>query len=242
MPQRRRTATKLAKKLPWPIALVLVGIYLIATYAFPADEDYVPQEGTALEQLDTLEIKGRAPRTGYSRDEFGNGWLDPDGNGCDARNDVLQRELDQVVTGPDNCRVLSGLLDDPFTATTIEFTRGPETSMDVQIDHIVALSDAWQKGARELSEEQRQRIANDPLNLLAVDGSANQQKSDSDAASWLPSNKSFRCQYVAIQTAVKAKYELWMTQAEYDAIRDTLLQCPSEPTYTVDDELPILRR
>lgn len=242
MSQRRRTATKLAKKLPWPIALVLIGIYLIATYAFPAEQDYVPQEGTALEQLETLEIKGRAPRTGYSREEFGNGWLDPDGNGCDTRNDILQRDLDQTVSGPDDCRVLSGVLTDPFTATTIDFTRGPETSMDVQIDHIVALSDAWQKGAQELSEEQRQRIANDPLNLLAVDGPANQQKSDSDAASWLPADKSFRCEYVAIQTAVKAKYDLWMTQAEYDTIRDILLQCPSEPTYTTDDELPILRR
>jgi len=242
LPQRRRTATRLAKKLPWPIALVLVGIYLIATYAFPTQEDYIPQEGTALEQLETLEIKGRAPRTGYSREEFGNGWLDPDGNGCDTRNDILQRDLDQAVLGPDDCQVLSGVLDDPLTATTIEFTRGPETSMEVQIDHIVALSDAWQKGAQELSQEQRQRIANDPLNLLAVDGTANQQKSDSDAATWLPANKAFRCEYVAMQTAVKAKYELWVTQAEYDAIRDTLLQCPSEPTYTTDDELPILRR
>src|SRR5699024_7953995 len=148
-----------------------------ATYAFPTQEDYIPQEGTALEQLETLEIKGRAPRTGYSREEFGNGWLDPDGNGCDIRNDILQRDLGQAFLRVDYCQVLSVVLDDPLNATKIEFSRGPETSMEGQIYHIVALSDAWKKGAHELSQEHRQRIANDPYNLLAVDGTATQQKS-----------------------------------------------------------------
>ncbi|HEY4534857.1 MAG TPA: HNH endonuclease family protein [Enteractinococcus sp.] len=232
----------LLAKLPLPIALLVIGIYLVATFVFPAEEDYTPAEGTALEQLETLEIKGRAPRTGYSRDEFGDGWLDPDGNGCDARNDILARDLDNVVTRDDDCTVLSGVLDDPFTNTTIEFIRGPETSMEVQIDHVVALSDAWQKGAQQLSVEQRERFANDPLNLLAVDGPANQQKSDGDAATWLPPNTAFRCEFVAIQTAVKAKYELWITQAEYDAIQQILRECPTQPVYTTEDELPVLRR
>jgi len=239
---KRQNKRSLLAKLPLPILLVIVGIYFVATYVLPAEESYVPAEGTALEQLETLEIKGRAPQTGYSRDEFGNGWLDPDGNGCDARNDVLARDLTNVVTQDNNCTVLSGVLEDPFTGETIEFTRGPETSMEVQIDHVVALSDAWQKGAQQLSEEQRERFANDPLNLLAVDGPSNQQKSDGDAATWLPPNKAFRCEFVSIQTAVKAKYELWVTQAEYDAIRDTLSDCPSQPVYTSADELPVLRR
>jgi hypothetical protein len=239
---KRQKKRSLLAKLPLPILLVVIGIYLVATYVLPAEESYVPAEGTALEQLETLEIKGRAPQTGYSRDEFGNGWLDPDGNGCDARNDVLARDLTNVVTQNNNCTVLSGVLEDPFTGETIQFTRGPETSMEVQIDHVVALSDAWQKGAQQLSEEQRERFANDPLNLLAVDGPSNQQKSDGDAATWLPPNKAFRCEFVSIQTAVKAKYELWVTQAEYDAIRDTLSECPSQPVYTSADELPVLRR
>lgn len=229
-------------KLPLPVVLVLVAIYLVSTFVFPAEKDYVPAEGTALEQLETLEVKGRAPRTGYSRDEFGDGWLDPDGNGCDARNDILARDLNDTTTRDDNCTVLSGVLADPFTDSTIEFVRGPETSMAVQIDHVVALSDAWQKGAQQLSSEQRERFANDPLNLLAVDGPANQQKSDGDAATWLPPNRSFRCEFVAIQTAVKAKYELWITQAEHAAIRDVLSECPTQPVYTTEDELPVLRR
>lgn len=241
MSQRRRKISKLAK-VPLPIALVLIGIFLVATFVFPAEEEYVPQDGTVLEQLDTLEMKGRAPQTGYSRDEFGNGWLDPDGNGCDGRNDTLNRDLDNVTHHDDGCTVLSGVLHDPFTSQSIDFTRGPETSVEVQIDHVVALSDAWQKGAQQLSEEHRARLANDPLNLLAVDGPANQQKSDGDAATWLPPNKAFRCEFVAIQTAVKAKYELWITEAEYNAIHDILSECPSEPVYTTSEELPVLRR
>lgn len=241
MSQSQKTS-KLAK-LPLPILILVVGAYFVVTYFFPTqqEEAYVPQEGTALEQLETLEIKGRAPKTGYSRDQFGNGWLDPDGNGCDGRNDILQRDLDNVTLADNGCTVLSGVLDDPFTGETINFLRGSATSSDVQIDHVVALSDSWQKGAQELSEEQRKRFANDPLNLLAVDGPANQQKSDADAATWLPASKAFRCEFVSIQTAVKAKYELWVTQAEYDAIHGVLNECPTQPVYTTADELDLLR-
>lgn len=128
----------------------------------------------------------------------------------------------------ENCTVLSGTLDDPYTGKTITFKRGADTSAAVQIDHVVALGDAWQKGAQQLSAEQRKALANDPLELLAVDGPANQQKSDGDAATWLPSNKLFRCQYVARQVAVKAKYHLWVTQAEHDAIARVLSSCPGQ--------------
>ena len=189
-----------------------------------------PAAGTALEQLATIEVKGRAPKTGYSRDQFGNGWKDPDRNGCDARNDILQRDLDHAVLKAGGCVVTSGVLADPFTATTIQFIRGNTTSGAVQIDHVVALSDGWQKGAQQLAPNQREAFANDPLNLLAVDGPSNGAKSDSDAASWLPPNKAFRCEYVALQTAVKAKYGLWMTKAEREAIKNILsTSCPNQP-------------
>jgi hypothetical protein len=124
--------------------------------------------------------------------------------------------------------VLSGILNDPYTATLVNFLRGNSTSTAVQIDHVVALSDAWQKGAQQLSPAQRQSFANDPLNLLAVDGTANQQKSDGDAATWLPPNKTFRCEYVARQIAVKSSYSLWVTQAEHDAMARVLGDCPGE--------------
>ena len=185
---------------------------------------------TVLAQLETLAVKGRASQTGYDRDLFGRGWKDPDRNGCDARNDILQRDLEDAVAKPgtQGCVILSGVLQDPFTGDTIEFVRGQDTSTDVQIDHVVALSDAWQKGAQSLDAEKRVQFANDPLNLLAVDGPTNSAKGDGDAATWLPPNRSFRCDYVARQTAVKAKYELWVTAAERDAIRSIVTtQCPA---------------
>jgi len=185
--------------------------------------------------LNQLEIKGRAPKTGYARDEFGQRWSDDISaefghNGCDTRNDILNRDLINKEYKPNtrDCVVLSGQLLDPYTGTMIEFQRGRDTSSAVQIDHVVALSDAWQKGAQQLPPEVRQDFANDPLNLLAVDGPANQQKRDSDAASWVPANKPFRCQYVARQVAVKQKYNLWVTQAEYDAIDRWLSTCAPE--------------
>ena len=187
--------------------------------------------GTALEQLASIPIKGRAPKTGYDREQFGPAWADVDHNGCDTRNDILARDLVDVVykDGTKECVVASGTFHDPYTGATISFVRGNTTSTAVQIDHVVALSDAWQKGAQQLSAEERRQLANDPLNLMAADGPANGAKSDGDAATWLPSNKGFRCEYVARQTAVKAEYRLWMTQAEHDAIAKVLSDCPDEP-------------
>jgi len=176
----------------------------------------------AIDSLSSLEIKGRAPTTGYSRSQFGDGWATL--SGCDTRNIILNRDLSDVKS--DNaCHVLSGVLNDPYTGKIINFERGGDTSADVQIDHVVALSDAWQTGAQLLTKDMQKQLANDPLELLAVDGTANQQKSGSNAASWLPSNKAFRCQYVARQVAVKLKYKLWVTRAEHDVIKSILDTC-----------------
>ncbi|WP_426734423.1 HNH endonuclease family protein [Glutamicibacter sp. 2E12] len=171
-----------------------------------------------------IPIKGRAPKTGYDRDLFGNGWGDPDRNGCDARNDILARDLTvhSYKPGTRECVVLTGTLLDPFTGKTIEFQRGQGTSNAVQIDHVVALSDAWQKGAQQLTPERRVAFSNDPLNLLAVDGPSNASKGDSDAATWLPPNRGFWCEYVTRQIEVKHKYDLWMTKAEHDATDQVL--------------------
>jgi len=178
----------------------------------------------AIDSLNSLEIKGRAPNTGYSRSQFGDGWATK--NGCDTRNIILNRDLTDVKSD-ESCHVVSGILKDPYTGKIINFVRG-DNSSDVQIDHVVALSDAWQTGAQLLSKDLRKQFANDPLELLAVDGAANQQKSGSDAASWLPSNKAFRCQYVARQVAVKLKYKLWVTSAEYETMKNILLRCTEQ--------------
>lgn len=181
---------------------------------------------SALSVLDGLAVKGRAPKTGYARTQFGSGWASS--NGCDTRERILQRDLLNAVTS-DGCKVISGLLHDPYTGKDITFTRGIDTSSAVQIDHVVALGNAWQTGAQQLTTTQRQQLANDPLELLAVDGPANQQKSDGDTATWLPANKPFRCQYVARQITVKAKYTLWVTAAEKEAMQRVLATCPHQP-------------
>lgn len=188
--------------------------------------------GSAYAALMKLEVKGRAPKTGYGREQFGAGWATVDS--CDMRNYILQRDMDNKQLDPnDNCTVLGGTLHDPYTGKTIMFKRGAGTSQLVQIDHVVALSDAWQKGAQGLDEGTRAEFANDPLNLLAVDGPANNKKSDSDAATWLPPNKSYRCRYVARQVAIKQKYKFWVTAAEHDAIKQVLGMCPDQVLPTI---------
>jgi hypothetical protein len=174
--------------------------------------------------LATLPVKGRAPMTGYSREAFGPAWLDANRNGCDQRNDVLARDLRSSTEV--NCRILSGTLSDPYTARTVSYVYGDGTLIDV--DHVVALGNAWVSGAWRWPIRRRAALATDLLNLLAVDASANRQKGDGDAATWLPPNKAYRCAYVARQVAVKAKFELSVTTAERDAIARVLSACPDQ--------------
>lgn len=177
--------------------------------------------------LAKLQVKGRAPKTGYSRSLFSDGWGDI--GYCDTRNYILKRDLRSITwRSGENCIVATGVLQDPYTGATINFVRGVKTSLAVQIDHIVAVSDAWQKGAQQMSPANRYNFYNDPLNLLAVDGPTNESKGDGDAATWLPPNKSFRCTYVSRQIAVKAKYKLWVTSAEKDAMSRVLSACPKQ--------------
>ena len=189
------------------------------------------QPQTALATAVLLPVKGRAPKTGYDRDLYGQAWKDVDRNGCDTRNDILRRDLtDQVLKpGTNGCVVASGTLLDPYSGKPIAFVRGQDTSSAVQIDHVVALSDSWQKGAQQWDTAKREAFGNDPLNLLAADGPLNQQKGDGDTATWLPPNKAFRCAYVARQVGVKYTYGLWVTQAEQDAMVGVLSTCPTEP-------------
>lgn len=181
-----------------------------------------PAEALAL--LEELPVKGRAPKTGYDRDAFEH-WSDLDGDQCDARNEILARDLVDVELDADGCTVLSGTLHDPYTGQTIDFQRGAGSSDAVHIDHLVSLSDAHQKGAQGWDAQKREAFANDPDNLLAVDGPANSAKSDADAATWLPPAKSYRCEMVAAQVHVKHEYGLWVTDAEHQAMSEVLGRC-----------------
>lgn len=185
---------------------------------------------TAVDVVEMLAVKGRAAKTGYARDQFGTAWKDVDRNGCDTRNDILNRDLTSKTykVNSEDCVVLTGILIDPYSGETISFLRGVTTSSDVQIDHVVALSNAWQTGAFKFTIDKRTAFANDPLNLLAAKGRLNSQKGAGDAATWLPPKKSYRCSYVARQVAVKFKYGLWLTAPEKAAILKLLQPCPGQ--------------
>ncbi len=218
----------------WEIRLAIALIGVIAAPAIAVTAQATPfvaaSEVTASSALASLPVKGRAPKTGYTRAQFGQTWADVDRNGCDTRNDMLKRDLTEITfkAKSKNCVVLSGVLLDRYSGETINFTRGNISSMEVQIDHVVALSNAWQTGAFKLTVAQRRAFANDPLNLFAVNGRLNSQKGDGDAATWLPPLKSFRCAYVAQQIAVKAKYSLWVTAPEKVAMVRILASCPEQ--------------
>ncbi len=199
----------------------IVVITLLLTLLSPSNTQAAPID--ALVALNNLEVKGRAPKTGYARSQFPH-WSDPDRNGCDARNDTLKRDLTNITykAGTRDCKVIAGQLLDPFSGKVITFSA---TKVVIDIDHVVALSNAWQTGAAYFDKSKRSQIANDPLNLLAVDSKLNRQKGDGDAATWLPPSKAFRCEYVARQVAVKAKYGLWVTQPEKVAIDKILSTC-----------------
>lgn len=185
--------------------------------------------GTALALLATLPVRAENNSPKYKRDEFGTPWSDVDRNGCDTRNDILRRDLrSTTIRRADNCTVLAGELRDPYTTRIIRFDRSREASA-VQIDHVVPLADAWRTGALKWTDEQRRQFANDPENLLAVDGPTNQRKSDQDASEWLPPSPGAQCAYIARQVGLKSRYHLWVIAAEATAMRQVLQKCSTQP-------------
>lgn len=185
--------------------------------------------GTALAMLDELKVKGRASKTGYDADLFK--WRsDADHNGCDTRNDVLRRDLSDITaeSGTKGCVVIAGDLSDKYKGETYAFDRSPN---NIDIDHIVARSNAWQTGAAQFDEDTLKEFGNDPLNLLAVSSSLNRQKGDGDAATWLPPAKSYRCEYVSRQIAIKHRYHLWVVEAEKTAMKRVLGDCDDRSAF-----------
>lgn len=191
----------------------------------------------ALDTAKSLPVVELDMKSKYKRvEQFGEAWKDVDGNGCDTRNDILKRDLRDVTTaGRNNCRVTSGVFDDPYTGKTIHFKYGKDTSSEVQIDHVVALHDAWMTGAQKLTQQEREALANDPENLLAVDGPENQRKGDGLCLNgkgctgmYLPPNEKYRCEYAAKFTEVKSKYNLGLTEGQKETLVPLLEQCAAE--------------
>jgi len=165
--------------------------------------------------IEGVRTAGRGPKTGYERERFGPRWTDAASvlwsrNGCDTRNDILRRDL--VATDVRNCAVYAGTIAEPYTGEAVAFSR--EHPQRIQIDHVVPLAYAWQMGAAGWDDDRRRDLANDPLNLLAVDGGRNAAKKDASIASWLPPNRSIRCAYAVRQAQVVLRYDLPVTPAD----------------------------
>lgn len=195
-------------------------------------DETTPDSTLAKDVLESLAVHEKNTSEKYYRKLFYDSW-GLTASGCNTREAVLARDLTDVVLK--GCKVQTGTLNDPYTGKEISFVRGQDTSSVVQIDHVVALSNAWATGAYAFSPELRYEISQDPLNLLAVEGEANQEKLDQDASDWLPSNEKFQCQYVARQISVKAKYHLWVTPAEKSKMQLVLATCPEEPTVGLEN-------
>lgn len=208
-----------------PVTGVTGPITALTPSSNPAVLATAEEIATAKQLASTLPV-AHQDSSGYKRTEqFGEAWLDVDGNGCDTRNDILARDLTSITTDS-RCRVTAGILNDPYTGATINFTRGQGTSEKVQIDHVVALNEAWGSGAKEWSQEQRIAFANDPANLIAADGRANQAKGAKDAAQWAtPDNPAFTCTYLTRQVILKNHYQLTVDKAEYAALNEGLVEC-----------------
>jgi hypothetical protein len=181
------------------------------------------------------EIPLRVRGYDYRRSAFGESWTDdnaaPGGhNGCDTRNDILDRDLvDKTYVSISRCpnAVATGTLHDPYTSETINLVRGNQTGAAVQIDHLVPLAYAWDQGARNWTDEMRVRFANDPANLLAVDGPINEDKSDGEPAVWMPPNRAFWCQYAVQFVAVLRGYGLPVDAPSAPVLREAAETCPN---------------
>lgn len=180
-------------------------------------------DGT-LSDLNELAVNDNpTPPEKYSRvEQFGPAWKDVDHNGCDTRNDILARDL--IVRGMRNsCVVTAGQLADPYSGKWIDFRK--KDASKVQIDHVVALENAWQSGAYNLTQEDREALANDPDNLLAVNGHDNMAKGSKSADQWMPPNSTYACAYASKQVKIKNRYALTVTTPEKQALADALATC-----------------
>lgn len=225
----RRRLVSLFRSVIIVIGLSILGAWAYQLHISSVDKVTIEQAqpNTALAELSKLPVKERETGDDYERSLFSSSWAS--WRDCNVRQKILNRDIQNAKLGANGCTVISGTLNDPYSGQTIELTTKSAVSSKVQIDHVVALSNAWQTGARYLTADERKQLANDDLELIAVSSSANQDKSDGDASEWLPDNQAFRCPYIARQIAVKLKYRLWVTPAEKSAMINVLQDCPNEP-------------
>ena len=218
---------QLKRTFSWLVCLTVTALFIylfinwhtVTSTTKELDQLVATNPGSALAKLAELPVKEKESGEDYERSLFSSSWAS--WRDCNVRQKILNRDLTNITLADNDCAVTSGTLIDPYSGKTLELTTKSAVSSKVQIDHVVALSNAWQTGAKYLTKEERKALANDDLELIAVSSKDNQEKSDGDASEW--------CPYVARQIAVKLKYRLWITPTEKSAMTEVLLTCPSEP-------------
>ncbi len=220
-----------------PVAVCLLTLWLVGSVQGWFDEPVVPSgvgtpsvtvtfDGTGMELPGLVVAEEVTKVEEYDRGRhFGPAWRDVDRNGCDTRNDILRRDLTNVEfrPGTNSCVVVTGVLHDPYTGQVIDFTK--DQALKVQIDHVIPLSYAWGRGAETWSARQRLEFANDPVNLLAVDGPANASKGDKGPSEWLPPDQAHWCAYVLSFAGVAADYGLSVSQEDWDVMTSVAATC-----------------
>ena len=228
-------------RLLWLAAFAAIAVLVAAQVVSAARTDPLAGSGapTVAPGVDLLAgvrvVDERVRGNDYRRAAFGPAWDDLTSapgarNGCDTRNDILNRDLvDTTAVVLKRCprAVATGTLRDPYTNATVGFVRGNQVGASVQIDHIVPLAYAWDMGARDWPEAMRSRFANDPANLLAVAGNANQDKGDQPPGVWMPPNTAFWCQYSVAFIEVVRGYRLALDEASARQLRDAAGSCPN---------------
>jgi hypothetical protein len=167
----------------------------------------------------------------YDRDEFGSGWADRDGDGCDSRQETLARDMTAVQLDRDGCTVLYGTLRDPYLGIVETYSKdacdlgSPRCISKAHVDHVVSLETAWYAGAHRWSDDRREAFANDSTNLLIAAGGVNMSKGSKPVSEWLPPNPAGHCGYAERWTDVLRTYELTPAPADAAALAEITEEC-----------------
>ncbi|MET7764373.1 HNH endonuclease family protein [Streptomyces sp. NPDC005393] len=196
----------------------LLGTLVLNGPSAQASPPTPPSAATARTELASLTVQAEGSSDGYSRDKFPH-WITQSG-ACNTREVVLKRDGTNVQTDS-SCAATSGSWYSEYDGATWT------AAADVDIDHVVPLSEAWKSGASGWTTAQRQGFANDLTRsqLIAVTDNVNQSKGDQDPAEWLPSRTSYHCTYARMWVSVKYYYKLTLDPAEKTALSNILNGC-----------------
>ncbi len=158
----------------------------------------------------------------YSRDSLPTDWKDLDGNGCNTREDILKKYTSEYTGRFDGCKIKSGKFYDYYNGKFLRYDKSVDTGGGIQIDHIVAIGNAWISGGYKWGKDEWISYINDEEVLIPTSSKTNREKSDKDITEWKPANNSYLCTYAEKQVEIKDKYKLTVTEKEKAELKSIL--------------------